>query len=82
VVVTTIPKWPDFQLEVGPEQLIYGSTIYRASTDTGRPGTPIFTVLLTAAENLPESLVRQMASRDLWDAFRRAHPNGCPGSHA
>jgi hypothetical protein len=69
------PKWPDFVLYKD------SSGRWEAATDTGRPKTPIFTVWMNAHADLPESLIRAEARHTLDEAYARAHPNGCPGSH-
>lgn len=69
------PKWPDFVLYKDADGR------WNASTDTGRPKTPIFTVWMGVSESLPEWMIRDEARRRLDNAYARAHPNGCPGSH-
>lgn len=74
--MTSIPEWPDFSLVFD-----YDKDCWVAATDTGRPKTPIFNLIIKAHEDIPEDIVRQFAREDLDKAFARAHPDGCPGSH-
>lgn len=68
------PKWPDYAVEHkagDPDHL------FSVRTDTGRPKTPVFTVLFTCPPMRDPFVVGGVVLREFYD---RAHPNGCPGS--
>jgi hypothetical protein len=75
-----VPAWPDFAVEeVAPER--YGQRgdwfIWRASTDTKRPGTPIFSVWVAQAHRLSAAEARELLGIRLREEYEKAHPNGC-----
>lgn len=72
-----IPEWPDFGVEKMPADTKRGYDIWRASTDTHRPGTPVFSVFVTGS-GLDEATARELLGAKLRDAHAKAHPNGCP----
>lgn len=77
-----IPKFPDFSIsdsEIWNYQM--DMPMLMIQTDTGRPKTPIFTMHITFNTNLSEQVKRDFAREELMSRYRRAHPNGCPGSH-
>lgn len=67
------PAWPDFRV-----YQVDGGT-WEASTDTGRPRTPIFTAWLGRQPD--EETARIEARTRLDEMYAKAHPNGCPGGH-
>lgn len=77
--IDSVPKWPDFKLERGDSSTApSGMVVWRASTNAGRPVTPVFSLVRVVSELLTEEQVREHMEEDLWTAYRRAHPNGCP----
>jgi hypothetical protein len=82
----TIPEWPDFGIEKLPpgEPLTKAGqdywTYWRASTDTHRPGTPVFSIAICVADATEEE-ARELLGARLRQVYERAHPDGCPGSH-
>lgn len=87
---TLVPKWPDFGIEKlpghteeqymppsGSPQSPASQTIWRASTDTGRPDTPVFSIWLTSSAHLSEDEARFILGERLLAAYTKAHPLGC-----
>lgn len=76
------PKWPEFHMELSlPLHFETNMDVWRGSTDTGRPRTPIFSVLVQVAKGAPERVAREMLRAEFDRRFKKAHPNGCPGKH-
>lgn len=78
--MTVIPAWPDFSVEESPEQfLVIGNQrIHKVQTDTGRPRTPIFTVMMVTHRSVQGDELRDAARHELQWRYEKAHPNGCP----
>lgn len=81
---TTVPVWPDFGIEKLPGNVgeayynaTSAQTIWRASTDTKRPGTPIFSIWLTTSLDISEEEARERLGARLRDEYDKAHPHGC-----
>lgn len=81
---TKVPVWPDFGVEKLPGNVgeayynaTSAQTIWRASTDTGRPDTPVFSIWLTTSAHLDEETARELLGERLRAAYDKAHPNGC-----
>lgn len=75
--LSTVPAWPDFLLVKDEDT----ERLWRAYTDTGRPGQPIFQLWVSLDPGCSESYARVIAKLELEGEFYRAHPNGCPGRH-
>jgi len=67
------PPWPDFKVYQDADGR------WEASTNTGRPRTPIFVAWLGRQPD--EETARIVARIRLDELYEKAHPNGCPGSH-
>jgi hypothetical protein len=75
-----VPKWPDFSLH--REDWGGGRGFWMARTDTGRPGQPIFNLMVRTTDHLrreamTEDEVRVLARAELDRRYARAHPHGC-----
>lgn len=67
------PDWPDFKVWQSSDGR------WNASTNTGRPKTPIFVAWLGRQPD--EETARIVARMRLDELFEKAHPHGCPGKH-
>lgn len=80
-----IPKWPEFCTQrIEDDRLEENGYYIRGLTDTGRPGSPIFSVSVTGWAKAPMSDVEihEILQRRFTKAYEKAHPNGCPeGGH-
>lgn len=75
------PKWPDVKVRREIESGMFGSDhqeVIRVSTDTGRPVTPIFNVVMTVVPGLSDEQVKRLGQAEMQRRYERAHPNGCP----
>jgi hypothetical protein len=76
--VAEIPKWPNFSLR---HEVHQGTDIWVVRTDTGRPKTPIFSLMVTNGMGVMNREEARRAARiELDTRYARAHPNGCPES--
>lgn len=74
--MTDYPKWPEFRVEPAHDMKVEGQKVFRACTDTSRPGTPVFCAIVSVHPDLPDELVHVEAEASLKRQYRRAHPNG------
>lgn len=74
-----VPVWPDFGIEEVPGEVYtqHGMHVWRGSTDTKRPGTPIFSIWVAQTHRLPEDEARKLLGERLRAAYAAAHPHGC-----
>lgn len=70
-----VPKWPDFSLTLSVHR---GTDIWIVKTDTGRPKTPVFSLMLTNGMGVMNREEAEQAARvELDTRYARAHPSGC-----
>ena len=73
-------KWPDLTITHEDNPIL--GQIVRAATNTGRPKTPIFTMMSTVPRGMTEKEAEELIRQQMNDAYERAHPNGCPKRRA
>lgn len=77
--MTDTPKWPDFKVTLRYDEE-RDQSIIGASTDTGRPKTPVFSIFQVVTGRATEEQAKFWSEQRFRRLYDQAHPNGCPGS--